>query len=180
MLSSLCVLPHLQKHLPHVACLPTVTAVSAAALRGWTLLLTVMPELALTDVWREEQLDSLSRQLSRSEVDVRAAAGCAAALLLEGWGMAEPEPDSETDTGWHPIPMLLQAWQVLRPVPLGCGCLTMPSALCLLPCVLYMDAGFSAVLTCREQSLEQLHDPCQLRASAADCAPCLVLASFMS
>lgn len=79
-------------------------AVSAAALRGWTLLLSVVPLHALSEDWREQHLSSLSIQLARSEVDVRSAAGCAAALLLDGWGAAtEPESESDTDTGGQPV-----------------------------------------------------------------------------
>lgn len=73
-------------------------AVAAAALRAWTLLFTTLPEHALEDSWREERLQALSTQLGRSDVEVRAAAGSAAALLLDGWGLAEPDGDPETDT----------------------------------------------------------------------------------
>ena len=91
-------------HLVGVHAAAASPMVAAAALRGWTLLLTTLPSNAVGEVWREAQLNGLSTQLGRADVDVRAAAGSAAALLLDDWGFAEPEADSETDTGGH-VPM---------------------------------------------------------------------------
>lgn len=70
--------------------------VTASAVRGWSLLLSVLPQSLLTPQWVEEHLDMLARCLASDSVDVRTASGQAVALLYHGAGLVDEE-DEEDD-----------------------------------------------------------------------------------
>ncbi|BDA43174.1 probable interferon-related developmental regulator 1 [Coccomyxa sp. Obi] len=76
-----------------------VPAVAAAALRGWTLLLSTLPAQRLTAAFVESSLEALAQQLYSEATDVRAAAGEAIALLYDASGLVELEGDSGEESG---------------------------------------------------------------------------------
>jgi hypothetical protein len=68
--------------------------VAAAAVHGWTLLLSTLPGHRLSAPFVEAALGSLAGQLYSDAVDVREAAGEAIALLYDAAGLADLEGDS--------------------------------------------------------------------------------------
>lgn len=79
----------------------TVAAkVQAAALRGWSLLLTTLPAWQLTAADIERQLASLADLLENPDVEVRSAAGEAVALLFHTYGLSELDAGDPTDSGY--------------------------------------------------------------------------------
>ena len=69
--------------------------VTASAVRGWALLLSVLPQSLLTPQWVEEHLGMLARCLASDSVDVRTAAGQAVALLYHGAGLVDEDEEEE-------------------------------------------------------------------------------------
>ncbi|KAL0044066.1 hypothetical protein WJX82_006874 [Trebouxia sp. C0006] len=63
--------------------------VSTAALRGWSLLLSTVPTWRMTTSRIEASLQSLANQLHSGDVEVRAAAGEAIALLYHTCGISD-------------------------------------------------------------------------------------------
>lgn len=76
---------------------PAASGVWSSAIRGWALLLSVLPQQLLTPQWVEEHLDLLARCLSAESVDVRTAAGQAIALLYHNSGLAEYGDEEEEE-----------------------------------------------------------------------------------
>ncbi len=76
---------------------PAASGVWSAAIRGWALLLSVLPQRLLTPQWVEEHLDLLARCLAADSVEVRTAAGQAIALLYHNSGLAEYDEDGEEE-----------------------------------------------------------------------------------
>ncbi|KAL3152749.1 hypothetical protein ABBQ38_012337 [Trebouxia sp. C0009 RCD-2024] len=63
--------------------------VATAAIRGWSLLLSTVPTCRMTTHSVEESLQSLAKQLHSEDVEVRAAAGEAIALLYHSCGISD-------------------------------------------------------------------------------------------
>ncbi|GAB4824115.1 hypothetical protein N2152v2_011161 [Parachlorella kessleri] len=70
--------------------------VQAAALRGWSLLLTTIPSGQLDSDFVEKYIKQLAALLHADDVEVRSAAGEAVALLYDSCGLAEL-PDTPAD-----------------------------------------------------------------------------------
>ena len=75
------------------------SAVAAAAVRGWALLLTTAPRHALRGVAVEAWLAALAELLHASNVSLRTAAGQSVTLLLRTAGLAAL---SGADSGLQP------------------------------------------------------------------------------
>ncbi len=65
-----------------------------AALRGWSLLVSTLPTYSLSTGFVEASFASLAALLYSENVDTRAAAGEAIALLYDSAGLAKLEGDS--------------------------------------------------------------------------------------
>lgn len=77
----------------------SAAGVTASAVRGWALLLSVLPQSLVTPQWVEEHLDMLARCLASDSVDVRTAAGQAVALLYHSAGLVDVDEDEDEDEG---------------------------------------------------------------------------------
>ena len=71
-----------------------VTAVAAASIWSWALLLSTLPSHRLAAPFVEASLAALAERLYSEATEVRAAAGEAIALLYDAAGLAELEGDS--------------------------------------------------------------------------------------
>ena len=95
LLPSSCASPTIVHYPPHnlrLKChnsFPAAAKVQAAALRGWSLLLSTLPAWHLTAADIERQLASLAELLGSPYVEVRSAAGEAVALLFQTYGLSE-------------------------------------------------------------------------------------------
>lgn len=65
-----------------------------AALRGWSLLVSTLPTYSLSTGFVETSFAALATLLYSENVDTRAAAGEAIALLYDSAGLAQLEGDS--------------------------------------------------------------------------------------
>lgn len=74
--------------------------VQSAALRGWSLLLSTLPAWQLTAADIECQLASLVELLQSPDVEVRAAAGEAVALLYHSYGLASLDAGGAEDSSY--------------------------------------------------------------------------------
>ena len=70
------------------------TGAMVAALRGWSLLVSTLPTYSLSTGFVEASFASLAALLYSENVDTRAAAGEAIALLYDSAGLAQLEGDS--------------------------------------------------------------------------------------
>lgn len=85
--------------------------VSSAAIRGWSLLLSTLPAWRMTTSSVEAWLQGLAKQLHSEDVEVRAAAGEAIALLyhscgisdLESWLEDQEQSDSDSSPPESPL-----------------------------------------------------------------------------
>jgi hypothetical protein len=98
-------------HNGHLAGSPRI---EAAAIKGWSLLLTALPHYCLSGGFCSSALEALAPHLQAKDVEERAAAGEAVALLfsmaelfkVEGSGIG----DELSGTSPHPSP-LLSLWR---------------------------------------------------------------------
>ena len=75
--------------------------VVATALRGWALLLSILPGWHMSAPFVEASLGGLAKGLYSDAVEVREAAGEAIALLYDSAGLAELDDDSGASSSRH-------------------------------------------------------------------------------
>lgn len=78
-------------------------AVAVAAVRGWSVLVSTLPTYSLNTGFVESSLAALAALLYSDNVDARAAAGEAIALLYDSAGLAGLEADSGATWALHII-----------------------------------------------------------------------------